>query len=58
MASMTPLEKIGYSFMALLNGVTVTATNKTFLDDSGAGEWKKPLSDDGTTYTEAEGTTP
>lgn len=57
-ANETPLEKIGYIFMALRNGVTVTATNKTFLDDSGAGEWKKPLSDDGTTYTEAEAASP
>ena len=42
----------------LRNGLTVTATDKTFLDDGGAGEWKKPLTDDGTTYTEGEGTTP
>ena len=50
--------KISYLYMALRNGLTVTSSKKTFLDDSGAGEWSKPLSDDGTTYTEGEGTTP
>lgn len=57
-ATSTLVQKLGRVYMALRNGVTVTATDKTFLDDSGAAEWKKPLSDDGTTYTEGEGTTP
>lgn len=51
-------RKISQVYMINRNGVEVTATNKTFLDDGGAGEWKKPLSDDGTTYAEGEGTTP
>lgn len=47
--------KINYLYMALRNQVTVTASAKTFYDDSGNAEWSKVLSDDGTTYTEAEG---
>lgn len=54
-ANETPLEKIGYLFMVLRNKLTVSASAKTFYDDSGAAEWSKALSDDGTTYTEAEG---
>ena len=46
--------KIGYLYMALRNQVTVTATKKQFFDDSGAAEWEKDLSDDGTTYQETE----
>ena len=38
--------------------VDVTATAKTFYDDGGSAEWKKTLSDDGTTYSETEATTP
>lgn len=57
-ATVTLAAKINYLYMALRNGITVTSTKKTFLDDGGAGEWSKPLSDDGTTYTEGEGTTP
>lgn len=51
-------RKISQVYMALRNGVTVTATDKTFLDDGGVGEFKKALSDDGTVYTEGEATTP
>ncbi len=51
----TPLQKIAYLFMALRNKLTVTASAKSFHDDGGAVEWSKALSDDGTTYTEAEG---
>lgn len=51
----TPLQKIAYLFMALRNKLTVTASAKSFYDDGGAVEWSKALSDDGTTYTEAEG---
>lgn len=57
-ANETPLEKLGYLFMALRNKVTVTATKKQFFDDGGAAEWEKDLSDDGTTYTESEGNAP
>jgi len=57
-ANEAPINKIGYLFMALRNKVDVTATKKTFYDDSGTGEWSKALSDDGTTYSEAEGNTP
>jgi len=54
-ANETPLDKIGYLFMALRNKITVTATKKTFYDDGDAAEWEKDLSDNGTTYTETEG---
>lgn len=54
-ASASLITKIGYLYMALRNKVTVTATKKTFYDDSDAAEWEKDLSDDATTYTESEG---
>lgn len=54
----TPLTKLAYLFMALRNGVEVTASKKTFHDDAGNGEWAKALSDDGATYTEAEAAAP
>lgn len=50
--------KIGYVYMALRNRIDVTASAKTFYDDAGGAEWKKTLSDDGATYTEAEGSAP
>jgi hypothetical protein len=50
--------KIGRLYMALRNGIEVTEDSKTFLDDSGAAEWQKALSDDGTTYTEDEASAP
>jgi hypothetical protein len=57
-ATITLAAKISWLFMALRNPITITATDKTFLDDGGSAEWKKTLSDDGTTYTESEATTP
>lgn len=57
-ATITLATKIGWLYMALRNGITVTATKKQFLDDGGAAEWEKDLSDDGTTYTETEGNAP
>jgi hypothetical protein len=50
--------KIGLLYMALRNGLEVTEDDKTFLDDSGAAEWKKALADDGTTYSEGEAAAP
>jgi hypothetical protein len=50
--------KLGRLYMALRNGIEVTEDSKTFLDDSGAAEWQKALSDDGTTYTEDEASAP
>jgi hypothetical protein len=55
-ATATISSKVGYLAMALRNKITVTSTSKTFFDDGGAAEWSKVLTDDGTTYTEAEGT--
>lgn len=54
-ANESPLDKIGYLFMALRNKVTVTSSKKQFYDDSDNAEWEKDLTDDGTTYTETEG---
>jgi hypothetical protein len=39
----------------LRNQLTITSTNKTFSNDAGTVIWKKALTDDGATYTEAEG---
>lgn len=52
--------KIGFLYMALRNQLDVdTGTGfKEFYDDGGAIEWKKAISDDGTTYSEGEATTP
>lgn len=54
-ANETPLDKIGYLFMALRNRVDATAAKKTFYDNGDAAEWEKDVSDDGTTYTESKG---
>jgi hypothetical protein len=51
----TPLNKIAFLFQALRNKVAVSSTSKTFFNDAGSSQWSKALSDDGTTYTEAEG---
>lgn len=57
-ATVTLSAKVGYLYMALRNGVTITSTKKQFLDDGGAAEWEKDLSDDGTTYAETKGNAP
>lgn len=57
-ATTTLERKLGQLYMTLRNGFTVDATDKRFRDDGGSDAWRKPLSDDGTTYTEAEGTAP
>lgn len=54
-ATVSLASKIGYLYMVLRNQMTVTNSAKTFHDDAGAPLWSKALSDDGTTYTEAEG---
>lgn len=54
-ANATLAQKIGYLFAALRNKLTVAAAAKTFYDDAGASLWSKSLTDDGTTYTENEG---
>lgn len=45
---------LAYLYMAFRNAITVTSTNKSFSNDAGTVIARKPLSDDGTTYTEAE----
>lgn len=57
-ASNTLLGKLGFIYAALRNRLDLTSTEKTFYDDAGSSLWKKTLSDNGTTYTENEGTTP
>jgi hypothetical protein len=54
-ANATPLQKIAYLFAALRNKMTITSSAKTFYKDDGTTLWSKSLSDDGTTYTENEG---
>lgn len=54
-ATVSLAEKIGRGYQALRNKITVTATSKSFYSDAGALLWSKALSDDGTTYEEAEG---
>lgn len=50
-------EAVMYLYMALRNKIDVTATLKEFHNDGGTVIWKKTLSDDATTYSEAEGAT-
>lgn len=57
-ATVTLATKIGFLYMALRNRIDVDATDKTFFDDGGTSEWKKALSDNGTTYTESEASAP
>ena len=45
---------LAYLYMAFRNALTITSTSKTFSNDAGTVIAKKALSDDGTTYTEAE----
>lgn len=54
-ASATLAAKIGLLHEVVRNKITVTSTAKTFFDDASVAQWSKALSDDGTTYTEAEG---
>ncbi len=50
-------EAVMYLYMRLRNKIDVTATTKEFHNDAGTVIWKKTLSDDGTTYSEAKGAT-
>ena len=54
-ATPTMEDAIMYLYMALRNAITVTNTSKNFTNDAGTILWKKAISDDGSTYTEAEG---
>lgn len=54
-ATTTLRTKIGFLYEALRNKLAVTSTTKAFFDDAGVSQWTKTVSDDGTTYTEAEG---
>jgi len=47
-------EAVMYLYMALVHKGDVTATLKEFHNNAGTVIWKKTLSDDGTTYSEAE----
>ena len=44
-------------YMVQRNAITVTSTTKIFSNDAGTVVFKKALTDDGTTYTEAEAAT-
>ena len=54
-ATASLVSKIGRNYQALRNKLTVTASAKALFDDAGNALWSKSLTDDGTTYTEAEG---
>lgn len=54
-ATPNPLEALMYLYMALRNKIDVTLSAKEFHNDAGAVVWKKVLSDDDTTYSEAKG---
>ncbi len=54
-ATTTIAGKLGRLYQVMRNKMTVTAGAKAFKDDAGAALWSKATSDDGTTYTENEG---
>ena len=54
-ATATMPEMLAYVYGALRNRIDVTASAKTFYNDAGSSLWSKALSDNGATYTEAEG---
>ena len=54
-ATATVPEMIATMYGATRNKITVTSSSKAFFNDAGTQVWAKALSDDGTTYTEAEG---
>lgn len=54
-ATTTLAKKIGYLYQMLRNKVIATATLKRVYKDDGTALWSKVISDDGTTYTEEEG---
>ena len=54
-ATATVPEMIATMYGATRNKITVTSSSKAFFNDAGTQVWSKALSDDGTTYTEAEG---
>lgn len=54
-ATVSLAEKIGRLYSIARNKITVTSSTMTFFSDAGASLWTKALTDDGTTYTEAEG---
>jgi hypothetical protein len=60
-ATPTFQEAVMYLYMALRNKLDVDTTGgtdyKEFYNDAGTVIWKKAVSDDGSTYTEAEGIT-
>lgn len=53
-ATNTIVGKLGWLAMALRNRIDVDSGFKYFYDDAGNVEWKKALSDNGTTYSEGE----
>ena len=50
-------QAVMYVYMALRNKIDITSATKEFHNDAGTVIWKKALTDDGTTYSEAEGVT-
>jgi len=56
-ASPTFEEALMYLYMVLRNKIDITSSTKEFHNDAGTVIWKKALTDDATTYSEAEGVT-
>ena len=50
----TFMEAIMTVYDAIAHRIDITATTKEFHNNAGTVIWKKTVSDDGTTYTEAE----
>jgi hypothetical protein len=53
-ANVSLSAKVNYVFKWMRNQIDVTATKKTFYNDSAVADAEKDLSDDGTTYSESE----
>lgn len=57
-AEPTAADALMALLMALRNKLDITSSLKEFHNDAGSVVWQKALSDDGTTYSEAEGAAP
>ena len=56
-ASNSIAGKVGYNYGALIHGLRLGSSGKTFLNASSAVGWVKGIGDDGSTYFETRGTT-
>jgi hypothetical protein len=54
-ATETPTEQLNRIHQALRNRLDTTSSKKTFYDDDDSALWEKDVTDNGTTYSESEG---